>query len=274
MMEKEQLKQWLIEGKSSRKIGEIVGLSGRTVCYWIKKYDLKEYSKFQKRVALNLGKIDTREKAYALGFILCDGHIDEKSMVSVAVAQKDKEIVEFICTVIDSTLNFDSKFNAKQKQFPNYFTSRKINDIKKFTGGRLKTERHYPRVPKELERYLLQGAFDADGCITWGRRKDRNRIWQKVSFTSQQKILLGIQQAMYKNIGVSSMIAPKGNEKCYVMSICSKEAVLKFFDYIYPDEDFIISHRKYEKFQALRLELEEFGGTTDRPVQYRAEPTE
>ena len=265
-MDREQLKQWLVEGKSSREIGRIVNLDSRTVGYWINKFELKDYAKFKRRVALNIERIDTKEKAYALGFLLCDGYINEKSIVEIAVAKQDKEIMEFLCKVLDSSLNFDNKFDKKRRQFPNYFTSRKIKDIKKFTGGRLKVERHYPIVPKELERYLLQGAFDADGCITWGRRKDRNRIWQKISFTSQLKILTGIQQAMYKNIGISSVVAPKSNEDCYVMSICNKNDVLKFFHYIYPNEDFIISHRKYEKFKALRLELEEFGGSIDEAI--------
>ena len=265
-MDRENLKQWLIEGKSTREIGEIVNLDKRTVSYWIKKFELNEYMKYKQKTAINFGKIDTKEKAYTLGFLLCDGHIDEKSIVSASVAKQDREVLEFICGVMDSSLNFDPKFNKKRRQFPNYFTSRKIKDFKKFTGGRLKKERHYPIVPKHLEKYLLLGAFDADGCITWGWRKDRSRIWQKISFTSQYKILLGIQKAIYKNIGISSVIAPKTGEDCYVMSICGKADVLKFIDYIYSDEDFIILNRKYEKTKALRLELEEFGGSIDKAI--------
>ena len=131
--------------------------------------------------------------------------------------------------------------------------------------GRLKKERHYPRVRKDLERYLLLGFFDADGCITWGKRKDRNKIWQKVSFTSQLHLLEGIQKMLYNNIGISSTIRPKSNEDCYIIEFSNKEDVLKFINYIYPkDDDFIILQRKYLKANVLRLELEEFGGSTKK----------
>ena len=116
-----------------------------------------------------------------------------------------------------------------------------------------------------MERYLLLGFFDADGCITWGRRKDRNRIWQKVSFTSQLHLLEGVQKMLYSNIGISSTIRPKSDEECYIIEISNKEDVLKFINYIYPENDkFIILQRKYLKANALRLELEEFGGNTNK----------
>ena len=112
---------------------------------------------------------------------------------------------------------------------------------------------------------MLLGFFDADGSISYGIRKDRNRFWQQVRFTSQLKLLEGIQQMLYKNIGISSIIRPKKGEDCYVISFGSKEDVLKFINYIYPkDDDFIILQRKYLKANAVRLELEEFGGNTKK----------
>lgn len=208
-------------------------------------------------------KIDTPEKAYVLGFLLADGYIDKKNMVELGSCIADKEIIEFVAQIIKSEVHIDNNFNKKTRRFPRARTSKKIKDITKFTGGRLKEERHYPKVKKELERFLLLGFFDGDGCITWGYRKDRNRIWQKVSFTSQLHLLEGVQQMLYKNLNISSTIRPKSKEKCFVIEFSNKKDVLKFLEFIYPNEDFIILHRKYLKANALRLELEEFGGTTN-----------
>ena len=212
----------------------------------------------------NFNKIDTPEKAYALGFILADGYINKKNLVELAICKKDIEIIEHISKTIESEIHIDNTFNKKTRRFPRVRTIKKIKDITKFTGGRLKEERHYPIVKKELERYLLLGFFDGDGCITWGYRKDRNRIWQKVSFTSQLHLLEGVQQMLYKNLGISSVIRPKGDEKCYVIEFANKKDVLKFINFVYPNNDFIVLQRKYLKANALRLELEEFGGTTTR----------
>lgn len=262
-MDREILKQLLEEGKSHREIARTLNIGKSTVGYWAKKYNLESVNHPPKN-AYSFIKIDTPEKAYILGFILADGHISPKNEMTLRIALKDKDIIKFVSEVLESEVFIDEKFNKEKRKFPNISTTRKIKDITKFTGGRLKQERHYPIVKKELERYLLLGFFDGDGCITWGYRKDRNRIWQKVSFTSQLYLLEGVQQMLYKNIGITSIVRPKADEKCYVIEFSNKNDVLKFINFIYPNEDFIILQRKYLKANALRLELEEFGGTTTR----------
>lgn len=263
-MSRDELLKLLLEGKSTRTIAKELGIGGSTVSYWIKKYNLDEYMKYKKHESnYNFNKIDTKEKAYVLGFILADSDITPKNIVEISVEKNDKEIIDFISNIIESNISIDSTFDKEKKRFPRIRTSRKINDILKFTSGRLKKERHYPRVRKDLERYLLLGFFDADGCVTWGKRKDRDRIWQKVSFTSQLHLLEGIQKMLYNNIGISSTIRPKSNEDCYTIEFSKKEDVLKFINYIYPkDDNFIILQRKYLKANVLRLELEEIGGNT------------
>ena len=117
-----------------------------------------------------------------------------------------------------------------------------------------------PIVKHDLIRYLVLGFFDGDGCITWGRRKDRNRIWQNVSFTSSFSLLEPVQKIL-ESIGISSSIKPKGTDKCFVLKISSKTDVLKFCDWLYGDGEFVILKRKFDVFRALRLELGEFGET-------------
>jgi len=133
-----------------------------------------------------------------------------------------------------------------------------VQDIIRLSGGKLKQDRHIPIISPKLENYLVQGFFDAEGTITWGHRKDRNRIWHKVAFTSQLRILEGIQNILIKN-GIPTKIRPKSDNNCYVMEIANKEMVLKLMEYIYQDNGFIILKRKYQNYQTLRLELGEIG---------------
>lgn len=264
-MSKDELLKLLLEGKSTRYIAKELGVGRSTVSYWINKYDLQDFMKYKKHESnYKFNKIDTKEKAYALGFILADGCINSKNIVEISVAKRDREIVDFISNTIESNINIYNTFNKEKRIFPRVKTSRKINDILKFTSGRLKEDRHYPRVRKDLEKYLLLGFFDADGCITWGIRKDRNRIWQKVSFTSQLHLLEGIQKMLYNEIGISSTIRPKSKENCYIIEFSNKKDVLKFINYIYPKEEdrFIVLQRKYLKANVLRLELEDIGEST------------
>ena len=84
-------------------------------------------------------------------------------------------------------------------------------------------------------------------------------MWQKISFTTSIGIATSIQNILIKELDISTTIRPKANEKdVYVIEFGNKENVLKFLAYIYQD-DFIVLKRKFLKYKALRLELEENG---------------
>ena len=203
-MDKNFLKECLDNGMSTRDIEKICDKKRSTISYWINKYNLTECSNYQKHENYKFEKIDTKEKAYALGFILADASLTNTN-TEVSVAIKDKNVVEFISKIIDGNVHYDNTFDKKTRRFPRARVVKKIVDITKFTGGYAKADRHYPRVRDDLERYLIQGLFDADGCVTWGRRKDKNRIWQKVSFTSQLKILEGVQKYLINKLSISTV---------------------------------------------------------------------
>lgn len=257
-MDKNFLVDCLDKGMSTRDIEKISEKSRSTISYWIHKYNLENNSNYAKDDNYKFEKIDTKEKAYVLGFILADGAITNTN-TEISVSLYDKNVVEFISKIIGGKVRYDHTLNKTQRRFPRARLIKKIIDITKFTGGLLKVDRHYPRVRDDLERYLIQGLFDADGCLTWGRRKDKNRLWQKVSFSSQLKILQGVQQYLIKKLNISTIVRPKANENCYVLEFANINDVLKFCDHIYPNENFIILKRKYLTYKALRLELEENG---------------
>ena len=221
---------------------------------------MEEYIASNGKKCLILNKINSKELAYVIGFISADASIDKINRVEISTSIKDKSIIEFISKIIDSNISVDETYIQEKKIFPRYRTSKKITDILKFVGNRKKEFRNIPIISNEFTKYLVLGFFDGDGCITWGRRKDRNRIWQNISFTSSYFLLESIQKILLK-IGISSSIKPKGTEKCFVLKISSKKDVLKFCEWIYSDEDFIILKRKFDVFRALRLELGEFGET-------------
>lgn len=221
---------------------------------------MEEYIASNGKKCLILNKINSKELAYVIGFICADASIDNIYRVEISTSIKDKSIIEFISKIINSNISIDETYIKEKKRFPRCRTSKKIKDILKFIGNRKKEFRNIPIISNELVKYLVLGFFDGDGCITWGRRKDRNRIWQNVSFTSSYFLLESIQKILLK-IGISSSIKPKGTEKCFVLKISSKKDVLKFCEWVYSDESFIILKRKFDVFRALRLELGEFGET-------------
>lgn len=256
---KEILEECLNEGMTNREIANKLGYSRSNIGYFIHKFGLVEKQEKHKLPNYQIESIDTKEKAYILGFICCDGGIDYKNMVELSVEKADREILDYIAPLINGKVFIDDTYDKKTRRFPRARMNKHIPDIKTFIGGPSKPNRHFPITNKELIRYALLGAFDADGCLTWGKRKDKNRIWQKISFTTSLNIATGIQQVLIKELSISTIVRPKTGENCFVIEFSNKDDVLKFLNYIYPDDSFIILNRKYLKAKALRLELGENG---------------
>lgn len=255
---KEQLLEYIQKGMTHREIAEDIGCGKSNVNHFIEKFELREIQVNPVKPNYYFNKIDNFRKAYLIGFIACDSAINQKCQVEISVEKSDREIADFIAKELDCNVNVDNTFDKKARRFPRARLNKKVPDILKFVGNNLKTKRHLPIVSKELNRYLLLGAFDADGCITWGRRKDRNRIWHKISFTTSLNIAICLQQILIKELNISTVVRPKSKENCYVIEFANRKDILKFLDYIYCD-DFVVLKRKYLKAKALRLELEENG---------------
>lgn len=258
---KEQLLDFLIQGFTTRKIGELTGKSNSYIAYLVRKYNLQELYSKPKYDTFVLDKIDSKEVAYMLGFIIADSSINSEN-VEISVKKEDIEVIDLFSKILGIKGRIDSTFIPEIKRFPRVRLRKKIKGINKFIGGDRKKDRNVPILSRDLEVYMVRGIFDADGCITWGFRKDRNRLWHKISFTSSLGILTSLQKILYK-IGISTIVRPKSNEDCFVLEFANREDIIRFYNYLYEDNDFIPLKRKFDKYNALRLELGEIRETTD-----------
>lgn len=258
---KELLENFLKEGKTTREIGLILGVANTTISRYIRNYNLNNLYSKPKYLPYHLTKIDSKELAYMLGFIIADSSINNE-IVEISVAINDSELMDLFSPLLGIKSFEDLTLVKEKRRFPRIKLVRKIVGINKFIGGNKKKDRNVPIIQKDLEVYLIRGIFDADGCITWGYRKDRNRIWHKVSFTSSLGILTSVQKVLYK-IGISTIVRPKANEDCYVLEFANKKDILKFYNYLYADDSFIPLKRKFDNYNALRLELGELSENTN-----------
>lgn len=97
---KEQIIDLYQKGKTAKEISSILGFKYHQPVYnFFKKMGWERNGKTGKRVyKVNeqfFNNINTEEKAYVLGFICADGHV-EKDRLNITVAIKDEDILEKI----------------------------------------------------------------------------------------------------------------------------------------------------------------------------------
>lgn len=242
-MNKIQLEEYLTSGMTFREIAKLVNLAHQTVDYYVGKYNLRHLVINQKPRIYTIHKIDTPEKAYILGFLAGDSHISEHNIMELTIAHSDREILEFMSNVLECDIQDDLKLDKLKNKHPNSTIKCKIPDLLTFLKGRLKKERNLPIVSKNLEPYLLQGFFDAEGCITWGYRADRDRLWQKISFTSSYSLLNSLQNILLK-YGISSALKPKTGEDCYIIEFANELDIFTFLKILPKDVFYLPRKRK------------------------------
>ncbi|WXG43222.1 MAG: hypothetical protein WED04_04100 [Promethearchaeati archaeon SRVP18_Atabeyarchaeia-1] len=158
------------------------------------------------------GKIDTKEKAYWLGFLFADGCIKRDSRtgameIVMKLSQKDEETIEKYCDCLG--LNKDKKKHVTEKNGKVstliIFACRKMgNDL--LTHGLIprKSKRiEYPKLPRrDLELAFLLGYYDGDGiqhttAITSGnirfveQVKDRFDLGYRIHRRADEEVILG-----------------------------------------------------------------------------------
>ena len=98
-------------------------------------------------------------KAYALGFLLGDSHLQANGVIVCTLALKDKEILDRLKKDLpNASLRVSEKMDRQKKIFPNcsiYIPKRDFPDAKMLFGGNLKKDRHIPIISPELEKYLV-----------------------------------------------------------------------------------------------------------------------
>ena len=170
---KQELKV-LYKTKTDSQIGRRFGVSGRSVGDWRRRYGIPTKPRVNK-YTLNhdfFSKIDTEQKAYALGLIASDGWVSRSGkQTSLALQVRDKHILYDLRRAMHSDARVFLKdrggFAGSGPRMQIIFDSKKIAaDLAKYgvVPGKSLTLR-YPTIPWWLERHFARGLFDGDGHI-------------------------------------------------------------------------------------------------------------
>lgn len=196
--------------------------------------------------------IDTPEKAYWLGFVVADGHIQQNNY-KVSITSKDREIIEKFKIAIGSehtiTPNaiFDKRTNKTYRSWMIQITSKHFVSylIKQGVTNAKSSFCDFPSIPEALYPHFIRGLFDGDGSICFIKSGKR-----RISLIATDSILNFIQKYLIEKFGFSttewSCISTNQKAKNSKLHIYNKRDQDTFLDFIYnPSTEETRLTRKY-----------------------------
>lgn len=257
------------EGKTALEIAKLLNLKyAQPVYNYFKKMGWSRLSReeynFHTTYTVDQAffeNINTEEKAYILGFIAADGHIDSKTYrLNIALADSDYTILEKIRAAMQSTHPIKKgivKSNPYKKSDNKYLKqcSLSINGKKLVTPlirMGLSGKKTYTLdssivqyIPKDLMRHFLRGYLDGDGNITWGKKYSSGYKYI-VQVCGNEDFLLGSFQKFFPSN--CALYKDKLSKQTYVWKIACKSEVMRFLTYIYGNAT-IYLNRKYNIYR-------------------------
>ena len=261
----EEITKLYQEGKTAKEISSLLGFKYHQPVYnYFKKMGWKRTGKTGKRIyKVNedfFKCINTEEKAYILGFICADGHI-EKDRLNITVSIKDRDILEKIRYAMHS----NHPIKEVQRTNPYKKTNREnlilselmigsVELVKPLFNMGLTTNKTYTLngdilkyIPKYLIRDFLRGYFDGDGNVFFGRRYSSGYKYN-VNICGNEDFLLKSFQVYFPSN--NKLYKDLYSRQCYVWKISQKDKVRDFMYYLYYNSS-IFLQRKYNEFRKI-----------------------
>ena len=261
----EEITKLYQEGKTAKEISSLLGFKySQPVYNYFKKMGWERIGKAGKRIyGVNedfFKCINTEEKAYILGFICADGHI-ERDRLNITVSIKDKDILEKIRKAIQS----NHPIKEVKRTNPYNKTDRRILTLVELMIGSvelvkplfnmgLTTNKTYTLngdilkyVPKYLMRDFLRGYFDGDGNVFFGRKYNSGYKYN-INICGNEDFLLKSFQTYFPSN--NKLYKDLHSRQCYVWKISQRDKIKDFMYYLYYNSS-ISLQRKYNEFRKI-----------------------
>lgn len=281
---KDQIIDLFESGKSVKEIQQLLEFK-----YWQPIYNmLYKHGKYVQREIIPTRKytldenyfydINTEEKAYILGFIAADGHV-ENNRISITLAEKDKDIL----TKINKELKSDALIIYTKRKNPYKKSANKILTLvelrlnsKKLVIPLIKmgllgnktyslNENLIKFIPDNLIRHFLRGYFDGDGNVIYNVKYSSGTKYN-INICGNKSFLESTYQVYFPS--TNKMYFEPKSRQTYIWKLSSKEKVKNFLFYLY-DNCNIYLDRKYNVFIYAHLKSDKL---LEKPEEVNQQP--
>ena len=199
-------------------------------------------------------EIDTKEKAYWLGFMYADGCIYKNTIISCYLKNADTEhLIQFLKEIEMSEIYLSHSEKTNSDRFT--LTSKIMHDrLVELGFSNNKSYDNTPHpfdiIPDMFKKYFILGFWDGDGSFSIG-----NNHRNLASVISNNKLLLeSISEYINNSLGDNfSKVKYKTNGDPYFRIRFSRNKAKLFGDWLYNDAPPCFLQRKYNKYLQMKI---------------------
>ena len=238
--------------KNTKELDRIFGVARGSCYFLLKRRNLLKYSYSDAVLKLNqnyFDKIDTEKKAYFLGLIASDGHINKKkNCVTIAIAQNDDKglLTEFLKELESNNkiTNYeDKRTDYKRKVVSSvtiYSEHLKNSLISKGIFSNKTESLSFPKIDEEFQKHFIRGFIDGDGCYFY------KRGILHTSIVGTYELLEEMQNIICKQLNCSKNKLIKHKTGVYYLNFAHTNTV-KLRNWIYKDCEIAMERKKNMK---------------------------
>lgn len=232
-------------GESCQSIANFYKVSFHTISNILEKNNIARDNKY-KNINLNenyFEQINTKDKAYFLGFMLTDGNVSLKeNTIQLSLSSKDEEILKIFKQVTGSTNKIRERKNAQHDEKTFGLRSHKWKkDLAQYGIVPQKTAIcQMPTLPEELMPHLIRGMIDGDGWISAKSRQ--------IGFCGNEKTVTQLHDYLVKTLNIYNVKIIQSENNLWQITWASKKDIEKIGNYIYQNKDIYFLSRKYNNF--------------------------
>ena len=254
-------KMYCDQRMSTLEIAEKFGLKYMSICKLLDSLGIQRRRNGMRKYKLNenyFDKIDSRNKAYILGFLYADGNnMPDKYTVSMSLQEQDKDILERIREQVGSErqleyLDYSNKhdfgYHYKNQYRLLFFSRHMCDSLSKI--GMVKNKSltlTFPIISRQYLSSFVRGFFDGDGSFFY-RWNQNGTASGTVSITSTKDFCESIERMIYEELGIHGTISEASNHNGITkVLVYSATKTRQLLDWMYQDAELFLQ-RKYDRY--------------------------